>query len=745
MKQKHTILLLFLLLQLGMTSVAQPIINEVCFKNAGNLSDEQGHFHDWIELYNPGSSPIPLQSYFLNDEANFETAWALPNFLLPPGEYVIIYASGINDMTAPFHASFKLKEEGENVVLFNALGNIIDVSPAVEINSNFSIGPETHEENMWLMFDNPTPGYTNDLQDPVAASLWWEQFEILSPSGFYAFPIDVENTNSDTTLFIRYTFNQSEPTSNSPIWHGSLRISNTAIDGPTIMNIPTSDTWEIPQGDFEKGTILKAAAFRNGVRVSAIEERTYFDETKIKHDPSFLILTLSSDNQNLFSDESGIYVYGSNAYGNYHQSGDDWERDGFLSVFENKQSVWSGSSEYKIHGRSSRAYPQKSMRFYADHVDESTTFDFNPFGDEEGPSRFLLKAPDRLFSQSLFVDEWVQRLAEPLDIDLMRSRPAIFYINGEFWGIHQLRDRIDEKWLRSKYAISETIEIDILDFDRELFVQTGNTDSWQNLLTWIQTHDAEIDENIELFAEMVDLSSFKDYMAVNLFFSNKDFPVNNVRLWKARTEASKWRFILFDCDACAKDANYSSGETLLQEATGGDPVSILFGFLMQNQTFRQEFLLHAMDIANTYWRPDQIIPLIDEFVKTLSPELESQIRRWHYPESLNAWNVAIRDLKEFSLQRLLTFQTQIGHSMSSPFQVYPNPAPDELFIELLSGEAFEPGFVTIRDLRGSIIKQFALYGENSFWPIDTRDLSPGMYLLDLTYGGMKFTHRVIKN
>lgn len=745
MKKEHTILLIILNLFVGTAAIAQPIINEVCFKNTGNLSDEQGHFHDWIELYNPGSSAFPLQTYFLNDEANFETAWSLPNILLLPGEYVIIYASGINDMTAPFHAPFKLKEEGENVVLFDSGGHILDVSPSVAIEPNYSVGPDEHDESRWLMFDTPTPGFANNLLNPVVAPLWWENFEIETPSGFHLFPIDLENNNSDSTISVRYTLNGTDPTANSILWENSIRITDLETSSSTILNIPTSDTWEIPEGNFERGNTLKAAAFRNGVRVSAIEERTFFNESSVNHNESYLILSLTTDNQNLFSDETGIYVYGNNPYGNYHQSGDDWERDGTLTVFDSNQIVWSGITKYKIHGRSSRAYPQKSIRFYADDVNESSTFLFNPFGDEVVPSRFLLKAPDRLFSQSLFVDEWVQRLAEPLDIDLMRSRPALLYINGEFWGIHQIRDRIDEKWLRTKYAIPESTEIDILDYDRELFVQNGNTESWQDLLSWIANHNAEIDENIELFSEKVDLSSFKDYMAVNLFFSNKDFPVNNVRLWKARTDDSKWRFILFDCDACAKDANYSSGETLLQEANGDDPVSVLFRYLMKNQTFRQEFLLHTMDIANTYWRPDQIIPLIDEFTEILAPELESQIRRWHYPESLTAWNKAIRDLKEFSIQRLLTFQTQIGHSMSSPFQVYPNPAPDEVFIELISGEAFAPGIVTLRDLRGSILKQFILNGQNTIWPIDVEDLSTGMYLIDLTYGGMKFTHRLLKN
>jgi hypothetical protein len=745
MKKKHTILLFLLNLLLSITSIAQPIINEVCYKNTGSLSDEQGQYHDWIELYNPGVSALALHTYFLNDEANFETAWALPYFLLPPGEYLIIYASGTSDATAAFHAPFKLKEEGENVVLFNTNGNILDISPAVAILPNYSIGPDIHEANRWLMFDNPTPGYANSTLNPVAAPLWWEDISIETPSGIYTFPLEVLHNNYDSALSIRYTINGTEPTAISPVWEGSLRITDMASSSSSIINIPTSDTWEIPQGDFAKGTILKSAAFRNGVRVSEIKENTYFNKATAEHTSSFLILSLSSDSQNLFSDESGIYVYGNHPYGNCHQSGEEWEREGTLSVFESDQVVWSGSSKYKIHGRSSRAYPQKSIRFYADHLDESMTFGFNPFNDHEAPSRFLLKAPDRLFSQSLFVDEWVQRLAEPLNIDLMRSRPAILYINGEYWGIHQLRDRIDEKWLRTKHSIPDNTEIDILDYDRELFVQTGNTDSWQDLLSWIQSHNAEIDENIEQFSNMVDLSSFKDYMAVNLFFSNKDFPVNNVRLWKARTEESKWRFILFDCDACAKDANYSSGENLLQAANGSDPASVLFRYLMKNQTFRQEFLLHAMDLANTYWRPDQIIPLIDEFTEELTPELESQIRRWHYPESINAWNGAIRDLKGFSIQRLLTFQTQIGHSMSSPFQLYPNPAPDKLFIELISGESFAPGIVTLRDLRGSIVKQFTLYGQNSIWPIDVEDLSAGMYLVDLTYGGMKFTHRLLKN
>jgi hypothetical protein len=223
----------------------------------------------------------------LNDEANFETAWALPYFLLPPGEYLIIYASGTSDATAAFHAPFKLKEEGENVVLFNTNGNILDISPAVAILPNYSIGPDIHEANRWLMFDNPTPGYANSTLNPVAAPLWWEDISIETPSGIYTFPLEVLHNNYDSALSIRYTINGTEPTAISPVWEGSLRITDMASSSSSIINIPTSDTWEIPQGDFAKGTILKSAAFRNGVRVSEIKENTYFNKATAEHTSSF--------------------------------------------------------------------------------------------------------------------------------------------------------------------------------------------------------------------------------------------------------------------------------------------------------------------------------------------------------------------------------------------------------------------------------------------------------------------------
>lgn len=723
--------------------ISQLSIHEVCFDNHSNLSDENGQYYDWIELYNSGIDNIELNNYFLNDEANFGSAWQLPPLNLPAGQFLLVYASGESDKSTYLHAPFKLNNTGENLVLFDSAGHILDVSPDVEIPSNTSIGTLPLDTSIWFLFENSTPGYENPMYNPVAAPLWWEELEHTVPSGNYGFPLTIGVDSSDPTLEIRYTTNGDEPSSTSKLVVNEITLNGNETSEHSILFIPTSDTWEVPIGEFGQGTILKTAAFHNGIRRSGISQQTYFNTQNDNHSPTFLILSLEISEDQLFSDEHGIYVFGNHPYGNYHQSGEDWKRYGQLSIFDHNSLQWFGKTGIKIHGRSSRAYPQKSIRFYSD--DDNVTSAYSLFEGEPNATKFLLKAPDRLFSQALFVDEFVQRLSEPLNIDLMRSRPAILYINGFYWGIHQVRDRIDHEWLRQKHEIPDDIEIDILDFDRELRVQGGNTESWNQLLSWIATHPSEDDKNIEKFGEYVDISSFKDYMTVNLFFSNLDFPVNNVRLWKARTIESKWRFILFDCDACAKDVNYSEGEILMRESTGNDPVSIVFNYLMKNNSFRQEFFIHALNLSNIHWRPDQMVDLIEEFMHILEPEIESQIRRWHYPESINAWHTSVNHLKDFAMQRHIKFQTQIGNSISTPFQLFPNPAGDHFYIQLVSGDHFEPGTVMIRDLRGKVISKLDTSGMNKTWTIDSTDLPSGMYLVDLKYGEMTFSHRMVKN
>ena len=734
------ILLLFnLLVQASIYGQIQ--INEVLGHNENIYSDEHGDFHDWIELRNPYAEALNLSGYAISDENEFESAWTLPSIEIPGNGLLVLFAAGSeNADTNALHAGFKVNNEGENIFLFNPIGQLIDISPSYEMPINYSLGRNSQNPEEWLLFQNPTPQEINFAHNQVILPIWWEAIGVSHSSGWTSFPLELTVSCSANDVVIRYTLNGTEPTIYSPIWYGALTLSGAESAANVISLIASSDTWQIPSGTFTPAIALRAAAFRNETRVSEVVERTYFNASD-EIPTGFYVVSIVTEASGFFSDDEGIYVYGDHEYGNFNQPGVNWQREAHISFFLNQEEVWTGAAGLRTHGRSSRAYPQKTIRIYADHHFDNISFELPLFGETSSHfDRLLLRAPDRIFSSALFADEVTQRLCEPLNLDLMRSHPAIVFINGEYWGVHQIRERLDEAWIKRNHNIEE---IDMLDFDRTLMATEGTDEAWKGLTTYMASHNAVEETSFEFLSDRVDISSFMDYIGSQLFFSNIDFPVNNVRMWRPASENGKWRFLFFDCDACMQNVQHFSGVEMAMGNTGEDPASILFRYLLQNESFKNQFLIHTLNNVQTHWGPEKIIPLINEFTSLLQPEINDQIRRWHYPQSVHMWNRDIDELRHFALRRPVEFFDEFGENLVSPFEIFPNPSIDKITISLLNGGSFDPGVIEIKSIQGAAVLREDHTSDITMLHIDISFLEPGMYLMDLNYGSIKFTHRIL--
>ena len=80
---------------------SQIIINEVCASNADLIADFEGDYNDWIEITNSGSDPVNLKGYCLRDDADNLSQWCFPEYILGPGEYIVLFASGKDIKTPP--------------------------------------------------------------------------------------------------------------------------------------------------------------------------------------------------------------------------------------------------------------------------------------------------------------------------------------------------------------------------------------------------------------------------------------------------------------------------------------------------------------------------------------------------------------------------------------------------------------------------------------------------------------------
>ncbi len=101
------------------------VINEVMSNNISTVTDNSGKYEDWIELYNTTSSPISTNGLFITDTLAYLHKWNLPNHIIPPNSYSIIWADEDGNQGEE-HSNFQLSNLGESLILSNSDSSVID-------------------------------------------------------------------------------------------------------------------------------------------------------------------------------------------------------------------------------------------------------------------------------------------------------------------------------------------------------------------------------------------------------------------------------------------------------------------------------------------------------------------------------------------------------------------------------------------------------------------------------------------
>ena len=139
-------------------------ITELMASNAEHAPDELGQFHDYIEIYNASTEAISLKGYRLSDTREMAGKWHFPDVQIGPGEYRIVYASGLDrqDADGGLHTSFRLSSAGESVVLANADGQLLDAVDFPSLNANQVYSRQA--DGSWTVELPPTPGAANRIE-----------------------------------------------------------------------------------------------------------------------------------------------------------------------------------------------------------------------------------------------------------------------------------------------------------------------------------------------------------------------------------------------------------------------------------------------------------------------------------------------------------------------------------------------------------------------------------------------------
>jgi hypothetical protein len=527
-------------------------------------------------------------------------------------------------------------------------------------------------------------------------------------SGFYAkeFFLTLSTDVPDGRIF--FTLDGSEPALTpdfAPL--GSTMEYLTPIflqnmsDQPNVLaNIRTVSLWAeyVPPSQVFKGSVLRAIVLDSMGNRSDVKTHSYFIDDQMLGRYSLPIVSITTNPDYLFDDEIGIYVPG-NLYtplgpdqrwsednSNFFQRGLKWERPVHFQMFDlNGNEVIGLDAGIRIHGNFTRLFNQKSLRLYAREEYDGTgliEYDFFPNLNnrlsENTVDTFktlILRNGGNGWLEAYFRDVLAHSLVEHTKLDIQGYKPVIIFINGEYWGIHNIRTRYDEHYFSSYYEIEPQDLVVLNNAVGNLYLgNPGDEDSFKNLLKIIdenyiennyETVDTLSNQGLyEEFIENIDVDNYINNHLAHIYSKNTDWPHNNVLIWRKNTTPldpimsevnyghdGKWRWMITDVD---HGFMYPRHNTLLHATTesGRKFSTFLLRSLLENDQFRTQFINTFADQLNTSFREEVVLARIDEFEKLYDPEIEEQIHRWGNLEgSYEAWQENVAEVREFAMVR----------------------------------------------------------------------------------------------
>jgi len=536
--------------------------------------------------------------------------------------------------TQYLHTNFKISKDGEILTLADKTGNVIDLLDKQELPKDISWGRYPDGSSNFYLFDEPTPGQSNSSAGFINVA---EKPNFNYSAGFYATPINLMMTTGNSDFNIYYTLDGSEPTTDSRQYTVPITIDKT--------------------------TVVKARAFNRESLTSEINTQTYF----INETTSLAVISLSTNPANLWDDETGIYVEGTKGIPGYCSEepknwNQDWERQGYIEFFEpNKTPGFDINCGIKIGGACTRKYPQKTLAIYtrSEFGDRKIHYKIFPEKDIDEYNNINIRNGGQDWWRALFRDGVMQTIvANQMNIDYDAYRPMILFINGEYWGIHGLREKHNEHYIAGNHNLDPD-EIDMVKGNSEL-VQ-GSAQHYKNMLAFIQDNDLSLAENYQYIQTQMDVDEYIDYQIAEIFFANIDWPGGNIKYWRPQTTEGKWRWIFYDTDlgfgAHDKGQYYSNSltnATAPQSTYYANPAwsTFLFRNLLKNETFCDEFTQrYCVHISTTFER-NRVVTILDSLKSLVVDEIPRHQNKW--PQSTSfapSWQDHIDIMEEFAIMR----------------------------------------------------------------------------------------------
>ena len=426
---------------------------------------------------------------------------------------------------------------------------------------------------------------------------------------------------------IRYTMDGSIPNISSPKYKSPFKLRRT--------------------------TVIRAVSIARDSSRSPVASYTYLINERHQMD----VISLISDPEGLFSTPTGIYALGPYRWKPRGRENDGkpgivypyleanfwqkWWRQAHVTFLPREGEGFSAECETAIFGGYSRTLAKKSFKFKFDGTYGPDCLHYRLFPNRESCkySSFVVRAGSDAFG-TLIKDDLVACLADGL-MDMVATRPVVLYVNGRYFGVYFLREKINRQFIANHHEIPvDSLDI-IFKYSK---CEDGDMEAWNGLVEYISSHDITQDAVYQYVADRIDVQEYADWLVTEIWCDNMD--LGNVRCFRSPYLDDKWHWILYDVDQGfnAPDSDYFL--RLLMSDPEGTMLDDPFRCLLRNPSFREVFLSRMEFQMRTLYNKERVHGAIDDFVGIIGPEMERNQKRWGY--SYEEWTQKIDGLHQFA-------------------------------------------------------------------------------------------------
>ena len=587
-------------------------LSEVVTANVSALKGPYGATADWIEIFNGSDQSLSLYGLYLTDDPQNLTKGKLPGQTVQPGEYYVAFASesGTNLSGGYPVMPFNLSSEGETVYLTNG-EKILDamIVPALEPDKSYG---RPRGKDGFGHLASMTPCAANaDEASPTEKPL-----SVTATGVYNGVPYLDVTLSGDGTIY--YTMNCEEPTASSLVYSGPLRLTKT--------------------------TVVRAVCVKEGHTASGIADFTYV----INENHTLPVASLVTTPENLWDYYHGIYVEGPNAAAEFPHVGanywQQWEKPATVSLYEKDGAGFSLPCGIRIFGAYSRALDMKSLSCFFRSKYGVSSLNYALFG-EDG-----LDSYEAFIFRNTGQDQYKARMRDPLltgitaaatDVAVQKYRPVVLYLNGSFWGVYFIREKINENYIAGNYNVAK---------EDVILTRANGTacPEYTELINWVKGHDLSVAENYQYVSSQIDIDEYIDYIVAEICICNTDN--GNIKFFK--TKNGKWTWIMYDVDQSFRSADFNTvAEHLNPNGTGSmDRFStLLINRLLKNQGFKDKFLTRFGWQLTNVWCPENVNKAVDAIYEQIQPEMARDTVRWD--NSYSDWEAQVRAIRTFANTR----------------------------------------------------------------------------------------------